>query len=106
MPRKVAAVTSGATMRVTLRGAAYQGFRAPTLNEFYRNFSSGNTQTRPNEALGPERLTGGDAGVLISRGRASVPDTRLRMRCLIRSRRSSFVLIRMITSLRSFRPSS
>ena len=56
---------------ITLRGAVYQGFRAPTLNEFYRNFGSGNTQTRPNEALNPERLTGGDAGVLIGRGRVS-----------------------------------
>jgi outer membrane receptor protein involved in Fe transport len=56
---------------VTVRGAAYQGFRAPTLNEFYRNFGSGNTQTRPNESLDPERLTGGDAGLLIARGRAS-----------------------------------
>jgi outer membrane receptor protein involved in Fe transport len=57
---------------VAVRGAVYHGFRAPTLNEFYRNFGSGNTQTRPNEALNPERLTGGDAGVLIGRGRASV----------------------------------
>ena len=56
---------------VTVRGAVYQGFRAPTLNEFYRNFSSGNTQTRPNDGLGPEKLTGGDAGILISRGPAS-----------------------------------
>jgi outer membrane receptor protein involved in Fe transport len=56
---------------VTVRGSVYHGFRAPTLNEFYRNFGSGNTQTRPNEALDPERLTGGDAGVLIARGRAS-----------------------------------
>jgi len=56
---------------VTVRGAVYQGFRAPTLNEFYRNFSSGNTQTRPNAELGPEKLTGGDAGILISRGPAS-----------------------------------
>jgi outer membrane receptor protein involved in Fe transport len=54
-----------------LRGAVYHGFRAPTLNEFYRNFSSGNTQTRPNDSLNPERLTGGDFGLLISRGRAS-----------------------------------
>ena len=30
--------------------------------------ASGNTQTNPNEALLPERLTGGDGGVLISRG--------------------------------------
>jgi outer membrane receptor protein involved in Fe transport len=56
---------------VTVRGAIYRGFRAPTLSEFYRNFGAGNTQTRPNEALDPERLTGGDAGVLIARGRAS-----------------------------------
>ncbi len=54
-----------------VRGAVYHGFRAPTLNEFYRNFGSGNTQTRPNEALNPERLTGGDFGVLIKRGRTA-----------------------------------
>ena len=56
---------------VIVRGAAYHGFRAPTLNEFYRNISAGNTQTRPNEALEPERLTGGDVGVLMTRGRVS-----------------------------------
>ena len=56
---------------VTLRGALYRGFRAPTLNEFYRTFSSGSTQTRPNEDLGPETLIGGDAGVLLTRGPAS-----------------------------------
>jgi outer membrane receptor protein involved in Fe transport len=56
---------------VVVRGAAYHGFRAPTLNEFYRNFSAGSVQTRPNEALDPERLTGGDLGVLVARGRAS-----------------------------------
>jgi outer membrane receptor protein involved in Fe transport len=56
---------------VTVRGAAYHGFRAPTLNEFYRTFSAGSVLTRPNEDLNPERLTGGDAGVLIAHGRAS-----------------------------------
>lgn len=56
---------------LTVRGSAYHGFRAPTLNEFYRSFSAGNVQTRPNDALGPERLTGGDLGVLLGRGRAS-----------------------------------
>lgn len=56
---------------VTVRGAAYHGFRAPTLNELYRTFSAGNVLTRPNEALNPERLTGGDAGVTIARGRTS-----------------------------------
>jgi outer membrane receptor protein involved in Fe transport len=56
---------------VTVRGAVYHGFRAPTLNEFYRNFSAGNTLTRANEALDPERMTGGDLGVLVGNGRAS-----------------------------------
>jgi outer membrane receptor protein involved in Fe transport len=56
---------------VIVRGAAYHGFRAPTLNELYRNFSAGNTQTRPNEDLEPERLTGGDVGVMVTRGRLS-----------------------------------
>jgi iron complex outermembrane recepter protein len=56
---------------VSLRGAAYKGFRAPTLNEMYRGFRAGNTQTNPNEALAPERLTGFDAGVLATRGRVS-----------------------------------
>src|SRR6185295_9819047 len=56
---------------VSVRGAVYHGFRAPTLNEFYRNFSAGSTLTRANEALGPERMTGGDLGVLIGNARAS-----------------------------------
>jgi iron complex outermembrane recepter protein len=56
---------------VIVRGAVYHGFRAPTLNELYRNISVGNTQTRPNEALEPERLTGGDVGVMVTRGRVS-----------------------------------
>ena len=56
---------------VSLRGSAYKGFRAPTLNEFYRGFRVGNTQTNPNEALLPERLMGGDGGLLISHGAVS-----------------------------------
>ena len=56
---------------MAVRGSAYQGFRAPTLNEFYRGFRVGNTQTNPNEALLPERLKGGDGGLLISRGAVS-----------------------------------
>ncbi len=51
---------------VAVRGSAYRGFRAPTLNEFYRGFRVGSTQTNPNEALLPERLRGGDGGLLIS----------------------------------------
>ncbi len=56
---------------VSLRGSAYKGFRAPTLNEMYRGFRAGNTQTNPNEALAPEKLTGFDGGVLATRGRMS-----------------------------------
>jgi outer membrane cobalamin receptor len=56
---------------VAIRGSAYAGFRAPTLNELYRGFRAGNTQTDPNEALGPERLRGGEGGMLAARGRVS-----------------------------------
>ena len=56
---------------MAVRASAYRGFRAPTLNELYRGFRVGSTQTNPNEALLPERLTGGDGGVQISRGAAS-----------------------------------
>jgi outer membrane receptor protein involved in Fe transport len=56
---------------LSFRGSAYKGFRAPTLNEMYRGFRAGNTQTNPNEALAPERLSGFDGGVLATRGRMS-----------------------------------
>jgi iron complex outermembrane recepter protein len=56
------------TPGVSVRGSAYGGFRAPTLNELYRGFRAGNTQTNPNEALAPETLRGGDAGILIAHG--------------------------------------
>jgi outer membrane receptor protein involved in Fe transport len=39
------------------------GFRAPTLNELYRQFSIFPVLTRANELLGPERLKGGEVGV-------------------------------------------
>jgi iron complex outermembrane receptor protein len=56
---------------ISVRASAYGGFRAPTLNELYRGFRAGNTQTNPSEALEPERLTGADAGVLLARGPVS-----------------------------------
>jgi iron complex outermembrane receptor protein len=56
---------------VSLRASAYGGFRAPTLNELYRDFRAGNTQTNHNETLRPERLKGGDGGLLVTRGRVS-----------------------------------
>jgi len=49
--------------RVRVGASAYQAFRAPTLNELYRSFSSGGFTFLPNENLTPERLTGGEATV-------------------------------------------
>lgn len=37
----------------------YKAFRAPTLNELYRQFRVGNVQTLANSQLGPERITEG-----------------------------------------------
>ncbi|MES2988381.1 MAG: TonB-dependent receptor [Pseudomonadota bacterium] len=47
---------------VTLRTAAYRGWRLPTLNELYRPFRVGADATAANAALDPERLTGVEAG--------------------------------------------
>jgi outer membrane receptor protein involved in Fe transport len=51
--------------RVSAWGDFGLGFRAPTLNELYRQFSVGGTTTRPNDQLGPERLKGGEAGISV-----------------------------------------
>ncbi len=45
------------------RTSGYRSFRAPTLNELYRNFRVGNALTLANAALVPEGLTGVEAGV-------------------------------------------
>ncbi|MDV3458779.1 TonB-dependent receptor [Sphingomonas sp. HF-S4] len=52
-----------ATEAVSLRAAAYRGWRLPTLNELYRPFRVGNDTTNANAALAPERLTGVEAGI-------------------------------------------
>lgn len=46
-----------------LTASGYRAFRAPTLNELYRNFRQGNTLTDGNSNLHAERLTGVEAGV-------------------------------------------
>jgi outer membrane receptor protein involved in Fe transport len=45
------------------RGSVYRSFRAPTLNELYRDFRVGNAETRANPALLPEETFGAEAGV-------------------------------------------
>lgn len=51
------------TAGVELRASGYRAFRAPTLNELYRGFRVGDTQTNANANLNAERLTGGEAGL-------------------------------------------
>jgi outer membrane receptor protein involved in Fe transport len=65
------------TDRVSTTAAAYKAFRAPTLNELYRGFRVGNVQTQANEHLGPERLTGFEAGARLATrdGRGSLRAT-------------------------------
>jgi outer membrane receptor protein involved in Fe transport len=63
---------------LALSAAAYRSFRAPTLNELYRGFRVGDVVTLPNEELGPERLTGVEAGTVYTV--PSGPGGRLRLR--------------------------
>lgn len=52
---------------IAASASVYQAFRAPTLNELYRNFRVGNTITLANPALTGEHLTGGEAGLSMQR---------------------------------------
>ncbi len=45
------------------------GFRAPTLNELYRQFRVGTTLTLANNGLGPERLFGYEGGTTVTPGK-------------------------------------
>lgn len=45
-----------------MRGTAYRSFRAPTLNELYREFRAGNAVTRANANLKPEFSFGSEIG--------------------------------------------
>jgi outer membrane receptor protein involved in Fe transport len=55
-----------ATSWLSVWGDLGWGFRAPTLNELYRQFRVGTVLTLANAALGPERLVGGELGVRLS----------------------------------------
>jgi len=47
---------------LSLRSAAYLGWRMPTLNELFRPFRVGSDATAANPDLDPERLAGAEAG--------------------------------------------
>jgi outer membrane receptor protein involved in Fe transport len=55
-----------ATDRVSVWGSVSKGFRAPTLKELYSPFRVGQVLTLANETLGPERLTGEEAGISVA----------------------------------------
>jgi outer membrane receptor protein involved in Fe transport len=61
--------------RVSVWGDIGAGFRAPTLNELYRQFRVGTVLTLANNLLAPERLVGGELGVNI----AAAKDLTLRL---------------------------
>jgi outer membrane receptor protein involved in Fe transport len=56
------------------RGSVYRSFRAPTLNELFRDFRAGNAETRANGALVPETMFGAEAGLDIvgEQGRVAI----------------------------------
>jgi outer membrane receptor protein involved in Fe transport len=53
---------------LSLRGAAYLGWRMPTLNELFRPFRAGADATAANPDLKPERLAGAEAGLEYAKG--------------------------------------
>ena len=55
-------VLRNVNQHLSLNGAGYRAFRAPTLNELYRTFRVGNALTLNNATLEAERLTGAEAG--------------------------------------------
>ncbi|MGH9416895.1 MAG: TonB-dependent receptor [Terriglobales bacterium] len=55
---------------LALHASVYTAFRAPTLNELYRPFRTGNVLTEANPLLAAERYRGGQAGADLRLGRA------------------------------------
>ena len=53
---------------LSVRAAAYLGWRIPTLNELFRPFRAGPDATAANPLLDPERLTGAEVGARYHRG--------------------------------------
>jgi outer membrane receptor protein involved in Fe transport len=53
---------------VAIRASIYRGFRAPTLDNLYREYSAVGFAILPNAQLNPEVLWGGEAGFDLSHG--------------------------------------
>lgn len=53
---------------LSVRSAAYLGWRIPTLNELFRPFRAGADATAANANLKPERLAGAEMGIEYGRG--------------------------------------
>jgi len=53
---------------VAVRASVYRGFRAPTLDNLYRSFSSQGFVLQSNSQLNPEVLWGGDIGFDVAHG--------------------------------------
>ncbi|OFW18253.1 MAG: hypothetical protein A3F69_05170 [Acidobacteria bacterium RIFCSPLOWO2_12_FULL_66_10] len=64
-----------ANSAITLRASVTRASRTPTLDELHRSSRIGNTVTLGNPLLDPERLTGLEAGVTLTRSRASARAT-------------------------------
>ncbi len=62
LPTARAGAAFDAAPRLTVRSAAYLGWRMPTLNELFRPFRAGADATAANALLDPERLAGLEAG--------------------------------------------
>lgn len=60
---------------ISLRGAAYAGWRLPTLNELFRPFRVGADATAANPLLDPERLRGAEVGADLRDGEWTVSAT-------------------------------
>jgi outer membrane receptor protein involved in Fe transport len=60
-----------ATDRLALTASAYRAFRAPTLNELYRNFRVGNVLTDANASLDPETMNAIELGARYGNLRAN-----------------------------------
>lgn len=69
------AAVSGRIGRFQLQASTYYANRTPSLNELFRRFAVGATETRANPELNPEKLKGVEGGVLAQFARASVRAT-------------------------------